>query len=305
MADFFGTLTAPFNPSIGANAANQAAGAQTAAITAGMGDLSSLYGQGQQALQTNYMAGLQPALSNVNTFNQGATGLSNALGLNGPAGTNAAYQSYLGAIAPSIQLGTQNVQRGAAAAGGGQQSGATLAALQQLAQQTGMQGWQNYISGLQPYLGGLQNTANTVLGGYSGLGQGLNQNLTGLGQGLASGQAAIGSAQANADLAAAQAQQAAGGNIWNAIIGGAGALSKFMPSDIRVKDDVERIGTLTDGLPLYRFRYKGSPRTEVGLMAQDVEQVNPEAVTEVRGIKLVNYDKATSFAAGLDRYLHG
>ena len=59
------------------------------------------------------------------------------------------------------------------------------------------------------------------------------------------------------------------------------------------------------------LRTPGSPtslaatvlRTEVGLMAQDVEKVNPEAVAEIGGIKHVDYARATSYSAGLDRYM--
>jgi hypothetical protein len=34
-------------------------------------------------------------------------------------------------------------------------------------------------------------------------------------------------------------------------------------------------------------------------MAQDVEQVRPDAVTEIGGVKAVDYGKATEFARGL------
>ena len=303
MAGFFDTLFAPFNPNIGADAARSAADVQSAGIEKGYQDLSNLYGQGRGALQTNYMAGLQPFQQNYTTAQQGVGAYGNALGLGGPAGTNAAYQSYLGAIAPALQLGTQNVQRGAAAAGGGQQSGATLAALQNLGQQTGMAGWQNYVSALQPYLNYSQGAAGGIGNLYAGLGTGLNQSFTGQGGAAAGAQSAIGGAQANADLAAAQAQQGAGSNIWNAIIGGAGALAKFMPSDVRVKDDVERVGTLNDGIPIYRYRYRGSPGTQIGVIAQDVERVNPAAVAEVGGIKLVDYKRATNYSADLNRFM--
>lgn len=70
----------------------------------------------------------------------------------------------------------------------------------------------------------------------------------------------------------------------------AGGVSKLMAfSDRRVKEDVTRIGTLDNGLPLYTFRYIGEQRLNVGLMAQDVELVNPEAVSDFHGIKVVDY----------------
>ena len=304
MASFFDTLFAPFNPSIGADAAAQAAAAQTAGIQQGMGVLSDTYGQGRNALQTNYTAGIQPFLQNIGTANQGMGAIANAMGLNGPQGTQQAYNSFLGTVAPAIQFGSQNVLRNAAATGGGTSSGATQAALQNLAQNQAMGGWQNYVSNLSPFYN--YSTANTQGAGnlYSGLGSALNQNLMGMGNNLASGWGAIGSANANADLAAAQAEQQAGQNIWNTAIGGAGAIAKFMPSDVRIKDDVERIGTLNDGIPIYRYRYKGHPETQIGVMAQDVERIDPGAVVEhPSGIKLVDYKRATDYAADITRFL--
>jgi hypothetical protein len=38
-------------------------------------------------------------------------------------------------------------------------------------------------------------------------------------------------------------------------------------------------------------------------MAQDVEKIVPEAVTEVGGYKAVNLNKATAYAADLARFL--
>ena len=74
--------------------------------------------------------------------------------------------------------------------------------------------------------------------------------------------------------------------------GGSGLLGLF--SDARVKFDIEAIGALDNGLTVYRFRYLWDPYTvRIGLMAQDVEQVNPDAVSTMDGIKLVDYDKAT------------
>ncbi len=50
------------------------------------------------------------------------------------------------------------------------------------------------------------------------------------------------------------------------------------PSDVRLKTDIEQVGTTVYGLPLYHFRYKtGTARFE-GVMAQDVLAVMPDAV---------------------------
>lgn len=84
---------------------------------------------------------------------------------------------------------------------------------------------------------------------------------------------------------------------------GGGAVNnafKFFTSDRRSKDDIQQIGELFDGTPVYRFRYKGDPRVSVGLMADDVEQYAPSAVVQVGGMKMVDYDIATQRAASMD-----
>lgn len=77
---------------------------------------------------------------------------------------------------------------------------------------------------------------------------------------------------------------------------GVSSLAAF--SDRRTKTDIVRIGTADNGLPLYTFRYIGDPekRINFGLMAQDVEKVKPEAVSEINGIKIVDYGKALGFS---------
>jgi hypothetical protein len=78
-------------------------------------------------------------------------------------------------------------------------------------------------------------------------------------------------------------------------LGGGGNL---FPSDARIKDDIQPIGILHNGLTVHRFRFKGSPRTEIGVMAQDVEKIKPEAVVNVglwpgASVKMVDYQRAT------------
>lgn len=83
-------------------------------------------------------------------------------------------------------------------------------------------------------------------------------------------------------------------------LGGTGlsALSALMAlSDRRAKTNIHKVGKLHDGQDVYSFRYRGSPRTEIGLMAQDVEKRDPEAVVEIGGLKHVDYGRALLPAA--------
>lgn len=70
-----------------------------------------------------------------------------------------------------------------------------------------------------------------------------------------------------------------------------GANGGFL-SDRRVKTDVSQVGTLDNGLPVYAYRYIWGGPMQIGVMAQDVEKVKPEAVAEFGGIKAVNYAEA-------------
>jgi hypothetical protein len=73
--------------------------------------------------------------------------------------------------------------------------------------------------------------------------------------------------------------------------GGGGGGGKHR-SDIRLKHDIVLLGRLDNGLGLYRFAYKGSNKQYVGVMAQEVAAVMPEAVERDRtGYLLVDYDR--------------
>jgi hypothetical protein len=75
---------------------------------------------------------------------------------------------------------------------------------------------------------------------------------------------------------------------------GLGLSAAGMLSDRRAKEDIERIGKLNDGTPIYRFRYKGSDGWHIGPMAQDVEKRNPDAVTRgVDGFRYVDMHEAS------------
>lgn len=61
-------------------------------------------------------------------------------------------------------------------------------------------------------------------------------------------------------------------------------------SDVRVKRDVVPLARLANGLNLYRFRYLWSNTVYVGVMAQEVQKVDPDAVvTGKDGFLRVSY----------------
>lgn len=90
-----------------------------------------------------------------------------------------------------------------------------------------------------------------------------------------------------AQMARANAKTAAIGSMVGAL-GSAG----IARSDIRVKKNISTVGRLDNGLPVYSFQYITGGPQQIGLMAQDVEKINPSAVIEINGIKHVDYSEA-------------
>lgn len=87
-----------------------------------------------------------------------------------------------------------------------------------------------------------------------------------------------------------------GGSVIGALgkLGSAGPATGLLAlSDRRTKKNIEEVGKLKNGLPVYAYEYiDGGPR-QIGVMAQDVEKKKPDAVHEVGGFKMVDYLKAT------------
>lgn len=142
-------------------------------------------------------------------------------------------------------------------------------------------------------------------------GQGIVGNIGGLS--TASNQAAqtsmggwgqvgtLGVQKYNADVGLYAAQQKAesesAGGLGSAI-GSLGSAYIMRGSDIRIKQDIAQVGRLDNGFPLYSFQYKPEFRDEcghgfhIGVMAQDIEQVIPDAVSvHADGYKMVDYGK--------------
>jgi hypothetical protein len=105
----------------------------------------------------------------------------------------------------------------------------------------------------------------------------------------------LGATQAgyNAQLANVNAQNAASGGFMSGLMGLGGAgIMKY--SDERLKTNIEKVGSLENGLNLYSYNYKDGydlpEGKQIGVMAQEVEAIMPEAVVEMdNGFKAVNY----------------
>lgn len=308
---------------LAAEQANRAAQQQLAQQALAIGQ----QGYGQQLGAAQQMAGLGQAL-----YGQGITG---AQALSGLGQTQ--YGQALGAGQAAAQLGQQLYGQGMTGAqflqGLGQQGFAQNLAASQAQQGIGQGlaglGFQTgqALQGLgaqQAQLGQTTAAQQAALAqqGY-GMGAGTAQALAGLGTGaqaaaLQGAQAQLGAGTLEqqtqqADLTARYQQflQERGYPFQVAqflanIAMGTGALSGSTTttqqpagffSDERLKEDAQKIGETNDGQPIYRFRYKGDPRYQIGLMAQDVAKEHPEAVGKHDGYLTVDYKVATDDAA--------
>ncbi|QCM09983.1 tail fiber domain-containing protein [Agrobacterium tumefaciens] len=61
-------------------------------------------------------------------------------------------------------------------------------------------------------------------------------------------------------------------------------------SDRRTKENIVRVGKSPNGWDMYSYNYIGDDETYVGPMAQEVEVVRPELVTEIDGLKWIHPD---------------
>lgn len=102
--------------------------------------------------------------------------------------------------------------------------------------------------------------------------------------------------QVNDNIIGAGNARAAGtigqGQAWVTGLNGVGnAISQYAASasDIRLKENIEKIGN-EKGFNIYKFNYKGKRGKWRGVMAQEVREIRPDAVTEVNGFLYVFYD---------------
>ena len=188
---------------------------------------------------------------------------------------------------PSAQLAIESAKRNAPVGALGQLAGITapIAGLGQTTAQTGQQvgttaGGQTGTSATNAFTNMLNQLLTNTSGTQSAQ-QNANQNtnnyLAGSNSGYNYGQS-VGGGTSTPSVGQDILQ--------TALIG------SLLFSDVRLKENVQKVGRLFNGLNVYTFRYKGSPTTHMGVLAQEVEKVHPEAVGEIGGYKAVDYEKA-------------
>jgi Transglycosylase SLT domain/Chaperone of endosialidase len=272
------------------------------------------------AAQPAYAAAMQGTANayqgfNPQNFQQGVAGYMNPF-VNQAMGATAAQLQNINQQQQNQLQGTA-IQQGAFGGDRGNVAQAALINQQNLAlgQTLSQMANQGYQSAAQNYLAGL---------GQQGA---LANQLGALGAGAQAAGLSGAQAQIGAGTLGQQTQQAGQTALYNQflqqqaypfqvaqflanIAEGTGALSgstttttQPMPffSDRRLKENIKRVGTADNGLPIYKFKYKGDPaeQTHIGFMADEVEKVHPEAVGESHGYKTVDYDRAAKYRGGL------
>lgn len=137
--------------------------------------------------------------------------------------------------------------------------------------------------------------------GTAGLGL-VNQGLSGANSGYGSAAGVAGQMGTNATgMYGAQANYklgldkiAAENDPMNTMLGAAASVgTKMLLSDRRMKTNITRVGTTDSGLPLYRFQYKWGGPYQIGVMADDVARLAPQAYRPgaVNGYDAVDYSR--------------
>lgn len=275
-------------------AAAQASGAQVGAAEAGIAEQRYQFDALQELFKpyieagTKAIGGMQPYAA------AGAPALAQQQAILGLSG--AGEQAKAIAALEASPLYRAQVRQGeeallqSASATGGLRGGNVQAALSQFRPQM----LQNQID--------LQYSR---LGGLTELGQTTTQNLARLGQASAAGQGVAGMESARAisglygDIGASQAgraiaEQKAQGQFQSGLLNLGGQLLPGVGklfSDQRLKRNIRKLGSRPDGLGVYEFDYVWGGGKNIGLMAQEVINVYPHAVSMVDGYFAVNYDQ--------------
>lgn len=85
-----------------------------------------------------------------------------------------------------------------------------------------------------------------------------------------------------------QKSSSGGGLDAGRILNTAGTIAGFF-SDKNLKENIEQLGE-ENGHKIYKFNYKGDDKKFIGVIAQEVAEKYPEAITYIDGYLAVNYD---------------
>jgi len=266
---------------------------------------SLLWGQNivndtSKLLNTDYGKGIAPWTALFTQAQPGVQQYANLMGLNGPAGSQSALATLAQTPGYQFSLGQgNNAINAQAAATGMLGSGNQATALSNYNQGAAQQIYGQYMQGLMPYLQQQTGAAGGISSGWENLANAQAQLQETWLDAMMSAMSAAGASQDQAAMADK--------SMFSSLLGGGlGLLSKGLGglfSDERLKENIEPVGELYDGLKVYRYNYLWDETPQIGVMADEVEEKYPEAVSEVGGYKMVRYDKATDYAAGLSAFL--
>lgn len=285
--------------SMQASAAGDAAAIQSGAAEAGIAEQRRQFDAMRELLKPYTEVGV-PALKGLQPYAEaGAPALEQQqalLGLRGPEAQRAAIASIEGGAGyqAQVQAGEEALLQRASATGG-LRGGNIQAALGQFRPQMLQQEIERQYG---------------RLGGMADIGRVTQQNLAQIGQSSAAGTGSAGLQTGTnvANLLSQQGAALAGGELGEAkaygqlfnlpaqFLGmqmGGGKAGGFgnLFSDRRLKKNIKKISTRPDGLNVYEFDYIWGGGRQVGLMAQEVQGLYPDAVSESGGYLMVNYSK--------------
>jgi endosialidase-like protein len=213
----------------------------------------------------------------VSQGTQANTLYGQALGLGTPEEQVASQQRFFQDPAMQAVLGQQsNALLRKFNAGGSGTGGGKLALA---GTRVGLENYNNYLNRLQ----GMGTQGLQATGAQAGVRQDQGNLRYGYGASLA-GQ------ETNFSNAMAANRTAGVNNLLNAAGSVAGAAMMF--SDIRLKHDIEYVGTLPSGLPVYDFTFTWGGERQRGVIAQEAQHLFPHAVSmHPNGYLLVDYGR--------------
>lgn len=207
------------------DSAEKARDLANAGATKGYTDLSALYGQGRDALTTNFGNARNLYTGLMSSSKGGSDAYADASGANGPEGLARATASFknsgqYGAYGVGLGEGLQALNRTHAAAGNLSSGNADTDAIK-YAQDQASKAYGSYAAGLQPYLGVNSNAVMGAAGVDTGLGTALNTSFQGQGGAANTTDTTIGNNNAGAEMN----NYKVGANLWNGLMGGANFLA--------------------------------------------------------------------------------